>query len=262
MHQATGVLRPRTWLSRCPREIVVAAGLLLTFGLLTLGAIHQGGGLVALDLWVHRSAPHGLEVVRRSAVSLVVDLGLRGAISGVALAYAAWLSWRARSWRPLLIMITALLALNLVVGSLKLLLGRLSPNQGAPTMFAGGTEFPSGHASNSLVTWGTVLWLQQRYDPRRLSAAVGRVVLLTIAGCVGIGTLFLDTHWLSDVLAGWAIGALLLLALPLTDRVRMSSPWRRGTVTVRPISDLLPRTSFDRGRSAPLHGSKPEHRSG
>jgi hypothetical protein len=100
----------------------------------------------------------------------------------VALAYAAWLSLRVRSWRPLLVMVAALLALNGVVGTLKLTFGRLSPNQGCPWMFAGGTEYPSGHASNSLVTWGTVLWLLQRYDRQRLSSKAGRITLLAVAG--------------------------------------------------------------------------------
>jgi hypothetical protein len=41
-----------------------------------------------------RHAHAALAVLPRTAVALVVDLGLRGAISGVALAYAAWLSLR------------------------------------------------------------------------------------------------------------------------------------------------------------------------
>jgi undecaprenyl-diphosphatase len=212
---------------RWPWQRTAALWLGIVFTLLTLGAVRQRGDLVAFDLWVHEHAPAALAVLPRTAVALVVDLGLRGAISGVALAYAGWLSLRVRSWRPLLVMVAALLALNGVVGTLKLAFGRLSPNQGGPWMFAGGTEYPSGHASNSLVTWGTVLWLQQRYDRRRLSSKAGRIALLAVAGAVGLGTLALDTHWLSDVLAGWAIGALLLLALPLTDHINTHNEVRR-----------------------------------
>jgi undecaprenyl-diphosphatase len=210
---------------RLPWQVTAAVWLLLAFVLLTVEVLRQRGDVVAFDLWVHEHAPAALTMIPRGAVALVVDLGLRGAISGAALAYAAWLSLRVRSWRPFLVMVAALLALNGVVAALKLSFGRLAPNQGGPWMFAGGTEYPSGHVSNSVVTWGTALWLQQRYDLRRLSPVAARATLFAIAGAVGLGTLLLDTHWLSDVLAGWAVGALLLFTLPLTDRIPRLPPW-------------------------------------
>jgi membrane-associated phospholipid phosphatase len=59
---------------------------------------------------------------------------------------------------------------------------------------------------NGVLTWGTVPWLQQRYDQGTLSACVGRAAVACIGAVVGIGSLLLDTHWLSDIVAGWAIG--------------------------------------------------------
>jgi membrane-associated phospholipid phosphatase len=83
-----------------------------------------------------------------------------------------------------------------------------------------------------------VLWLQQRYDRQRLSSTAGRIALLAVAGAVGLGTLVLDTHRLSDVLAGWAISALLLLAPPLTDRINAHNEVRRKHPAC-PVSDPL-----------------------
>jgi hypothetical protein len=204
-----------------PRRLLAVA-LSAVFVALLVAVSVGHGPVVTVDLTVHHALADRIGPASRLTLEALVGLGLRGAVSGPALLYAAWLSWRDRTWRPLLVMASALLALNVTVGSAKLLSGRLAPHDGAPTMFAGGTEFPAGHASNAVLTWGTVLWLQQRYDRSRLSAAAGRAAVLTIGGVVGVGCLLLDTHWTSDVVAGWAAGSLLLLALPLSDRVAMA----------------------------------------
>jgi membrane-associated phospholipid phosphatase len=214
----------------------VAAAALLTVFVGLLAAVSVGHGpVVALDLGVHRLLAGGLGARSRVVLELLVGLGLRGAVSGPALLYATWLSYRARSWRPLLVMVAALLALNVTVGTVKALTGRLAPHAGAPTMFADGTEFPAGHASNSVLTWGTVLWLQQRYDQARVRYWVGRTCVMAVGATVGVGCLFLDTHWVSDIVAGWAAGALLLLALPLTDRVSLTVPTAHRLAARAPV---------------------------
>ncbi|WP_236836230.1 phosphatase PAP2 family protein [Blastococcus sp. KM273129] len=77
--------------------------------------------------------------------------------------------------------------------------------------------FPSGHAANAVAMWGVVAYLARRH---RRGAPV--LAALVAAG-VGASTVYLGTHWVSDVLAGWIAGALVLLALPavgsLADRV-------------------------------------------
>jgi membrane-associated phospholipid phosphatase len=80
------------------------------------------------------------------------------------------------------------------------------------------------------VTWGLLAWLAREH--RRLWGAVSAV----LAGSVGLTTIYLGTHWVSDVLAGWAAGGLVLLAVPALEplalrleRVAAGLPvwWRR-----------------------------------
>ncbi|NEE50173.1 hypothetical protein G3M55_36900, partial [Streptomyces sp. SID8455] len=72
--------------------------------------------------------------------------------------WLGWRSWRQHTLRPLLVLGTSLLLLNVTVGAVKLGLGRLGPHYatqiGSAEMFAGGDIFPSGHTANAVVTWG------------------------------------------------------------------------------------------------------------
>jgi undecaprenyl-diphosphatase len=73
---------------------------------------------------------------------------------------------------------------------------------------------------------------------RRLGAFLAGVVAIS----VGLATVYLGTHWLSDVVAGWCAGGLVLLALPVVlpwtsraaDRVRAEVAVRRTRRTASP----------------------------
>lgn len=63
---------------------------------------------------------------------------------------------------------------------------------------------PSGHSQNSAVFWGIVgPWFR---------APFGILAALSLPLAVGFTRLYLGVHFPTDVLAGWAIGALLLVA--------------------------------------------------
>jgi undecaprenyl-diphosphatase len=67
-------------------------------------------------------------------------------------------------------------------------------------------SFPSGHSMTALVTWGVLLLLVLPAVHRRLRPwLVALTVLVVIA--VGFTRLALGVHFVTDVLAGWALGA-------------------------------------------------------
>jgi hypothetical protein len=74
----------------------------------------------------------------------------------------------------------------------------------------GGDIFPSGHTANAVVTWGILAYLASSPRARRWLSALSAITALG----VGLTTVYLGTHWLSDVLLGWAAGLLILLAMP------------------------------------------------
>jgi undecaprenyl-diphosphatase len=72
---------------------------------------------------------------------------------------------------------------------------------------ASGSSFPSGHAANSVI----YVWLAVTLV-LRLMRGLARATLIVVAGIaltvlVGLSRVYLDVHYLSDVSAGWALGA-------------------------------------------------------
>ncbi len=64
---------------------------------------------------------------------------------------------------------------------------------------------PSGHAQNSASIWGTIAaWRRLRWE---------KAVLSGIIFLVGLSRIFLGMHFISDVLAGWLIGGLMVALL-------------------------------------------------
>ncbi|WP_037670338.1 phosphatase PAP2 family protein [Streptomyces griseus] len=147
-------------------------------------------------------------------VDYYVVLGQRGPTAVMVAAWLGWRSWRQHTIRPLLTLGASLLLLNLTVGAAKIGMGRLGPHYattiGSNEMGLGGDIFPSGHTANAVVTWGILAYLASTPRARRWLSALSAVTSLG----VGMATVYLGTHWLSDVLLGWAAGLLVLLALP------------------------------------------------
>lgn len=135
---------------------------------------------------------------------MVVLTGLGGAIVTVplALSISAWLAWR-RQWAVIAYWLAAALATRACVVLLKCALSRDRPGN----IYEGFDRysFPSGHAAGSAVLYGflTVLLAWQRPWNVRLPLFAGAGVLISL---IGFSRLYLGVHWLSDVVAGYALG--------------------------------------------------------
>lgn len=147
------------------------------------------------------------------------DLGLRWLTATILLLAAAYIAYKFKTWRPLNLALLSLLALNLIVGTFKILLGRTKPRLGVDLIHAGGMSYPSGHASNAVLSWGILAYLIYRYakvDRYQGRLASAGVVLLSLTIC--IVSLIRHTHWFTDLLAGLFIGTSILIAVIAVDR--------------------------------------------
>lgn len=182
--------------------------------------------LVRLDWQVMLFRPYMQWPSIHAFLDYFVVLGQRGPTAVIVAAWLGWRSWRHRTLRPLLVLGASLLMLNMSVGAVKYGLSRLGPHYattiGSNELFAaGGDIFPSGHTANAVVTWGVLAYLATTPFARRL----GSVISAMLALGVGMTTIYLGTHWVSDVLSGWCAGLLVLLALPWCEPGLARAEW-------------------------------------
>jgi membrane-associated phospholipid phosphatase len=177
------------------------------------------GPLIALDARIANAGRTDFPSWIDFALMRIDDLGLRGLTATALMIAAIYIARRFKTWRPLNLAILSLIALNLTVGLAKLLIGRTKPKLNVDLIYAGGLSYPSGHASNALLTWGVLAYLIYRYahvDRYRGRLASTGVALISLSVCVV--SLFRNTHWLSDLVGGLFIGAALLVMVIAVDR--------------------------------------------
>ena len=69
-----------------------------------------------------------------------------------------------------------------------------------------GFSFPSGHAMNSVICYGIVIYLIRRHCPNKTVANVLTVLLAVLILLIGLSRPYLGVHYPSDILGGWSMG--------------------------------------------------------
>jgi membrane-associated phospholipid phosphatase len=193
--------------------------LLLVGFLLVTHQVIINGPLVTYDEEIASQPQPEFEGIQGFILRRLDDLGLRGLTATVLLIAAAFIAYKFKTWRPLNLAVLSVVLLNLVVGGFKLMLGRTKPRDGFDLLHAGGMSFPSGHASNAVLSWGILAYIIYRYarvDRYQGRLATAGVVAISLTVC--IVSLIRRTHWFSDLLGGLFIGSALLVAVIAIDR--------------------------------------------
>jgi len=151
--------------------------------------------------WFFRIATHFGDPIVVCIVALVVIT--RGFMNeDIALMYAG----------------TEILVTLLVGLLLKMLFERARPmTDYASGMWLKTFSFPSGHSSGSTITYGLLGYMALIVLPGPLGAAVLGSCFV-VASVIGISRVYLGAHFPSDVIAGWLLGLVSLLAVILVVR--------------------------------------------
>jgi membrane-associated phospholipid phosphatase len=193
--------------------------LLFTGFLVVTQQVLTFGPLVEYDKKINSDPKPQFEGFAGFLLRRLDDLGLRGLTATVLIIAASFIAYKFKTWRPLNLAFLSLILLNLVVGTFKLFLGRTKPRDGFDLLHAGGMSYPSGHASNAVLSWGILAYLIYRYakvDRYQGRLASAGVVAISLTVC--IVSLIRHTHWFTDLLGGLFIGSALLVAVIAVDR--------------------------------------------
>jgi membrane protein DedA with SNARE-associated domain/membrane-associated phospholipid phosphatase len=139
-----------------------------------------------------------------SVAKVVSFLGSGGFVWALALVCAALLAWR-RRWAELCVLLGGMTITQLGLAALEGSVDR--PRQADPLVSVSGTSFPSSHAAHSVIYLWLSITIVLRLRPGMARATAVVVAGFVLTALIGLARVYLDAHFLSDVSAGWALGA-------------------------------------------------------
>lgn len=165
-----------------------------------------------------------------SGLKLVTDLGETWMAVIVVLVVAIVDMRRTRNRWVIPFLLAVIVGDKLLTGGLKTLVDRVRP-QLNPVARTLGPSFPSGHTSTAAALWAAVALIAWRWWGRRsLAPLAGLAVGIAVA--VAASRVLLDVHWLTDVLAGLALGWAWFTACVLAFAGRLLRPGAAATPDV------------------------------
>ncbi len=114
--------------------------------------------------------------------------------------------WRAGRTRDVALVSFAVIGIAVLVPVLKAIYERSRPDLGSPIDLPGSYSFPSGHAATAVVLYGALGLLAAERATSRLRAVAFFVVAGGVALAIGSSRVILNVHFVSDVVAGFAVG--------------------------------------------------------
>lgn len=155
---------------------------------------------------------HAIQSVRTPALDdAVAYFTLFGSTPGVIIAIALTAGWAALRGQRTLALCTLAVggADELAYPILKLIFQRDRPLDLATVFLPTTFSFPSGHATASVAVYGFIAFAFARLHPRlRVPLAI---VAPLFALALGLSRPYLGVHWPTDILAGFALGTLILV---------------------------------------------------
>ncbi|HTU14607.1 MAG TPA: bifunctional DedA family/phosphatase PAP2 family protein [Solirubrobacterales bacterium] len=135
---------------------------------------------------------------------VITDLGSTPVIIGLTAITGTFL-YAGRKWAELAVLLLATVAIYVGVDVLKETVDRPRPS-GALTGYSN-ASFPSGHAAHSVFYVWLAVTIAVRLRPNMARKTALVLTGIAISALIGLSRVFLSVHYLSDVNAGWALGA-------------------------------------------------------
>lgn len=152
-----------------------------------------------IQMFMSRVLSPGLTEV----VVFITDLGgTRGTLIGVILVGVPLLV--TRRWWSAFGLVFATAGGGVIIWGLKTFFARARPAD--PLIHAGGFAFPSGHAFSAMVFFGYLIYLSHRHLRSSLLQVLSTISCFSMIVLIGLSRVYLNVHWLTDVLGGFIAG--------------------------------------------------------
>ena len=181
--------------------VVLAGGLVLA---LLAVVVRSTDVLAGLDSSVAEWGDRHATAWSHDGLTLVTSLGETWTVVIVAVAVALVEIERTRSGWVAAFLLAVILGDKLLTETVKELMDRARPAL-EPVAATLGPSFPSGHTSTAAASWAAFALVASRWWGRRAWPALAGVAVGIAVG-VAVSRVLLDVHWLTDVLAGLALG--------------------------------------------------------
>lgn len=231
-------------------NVATALGLLLIIGFVVAGAaawiftelaetVQAGATLGLDDAALHWMAAHQSPIATTVALE-VTALGTATVVILMTLVAGMFLALNDRR-------VSAILLIAATVGGMALnLLLKLHYHRPRPHIFPWETHvvsssFPSGHAMNAIIVYGTIAYIAASLTRRTSIRAVTQILAATVIIAICASRVYLGVHYPSDVVGGFIIGmawaVFCVTAFGAFQRIRLqrNNPNNRSETTDRPL---------------------------
>jgi len=184
--------------------IVLGFFFIWTFSEIT-ESILSGDTFVAFDQWVVRHMLHLRTPYVTSFMETITHLGGTIVITPCSVLIAIYFLLIKQN--DTATCITAAVLGGIILNNiLKILYQRPRPISESTLIAASGWGYPSGHAMNSIIFYGMMVYLISTCSLSR-GLKIGVIITATsVVFIVGISRIYLQVHYASDVMAGFAVG--------------------------------------------------------
>ncbi len=180
--------------------VVLVGGVVLAL----LAVAVRSSALAGLDTSVAEWGDRHATAWSHDAITLVTGLGETWTVIAVAALVAAVEIVRTRNRWVVPFLLAVIVGDKLLTEAIKQLVDRARPAL-EPVAATLGPSFPSGHTSTAAASWAAFALVAGRWwGPRAWPTLAGFAVGIAVA--VAASRVLLDVHWLTDVLAGLALG--------------------------------------------------------
>jgi undecaprenyl-diphosphatase len=181
--------------------LAIGGGLLL--GVLAY-LVRSNSHLIGIDNGVARWGNQHASAASTRGLNAITQLGSINVVIALAVVLAVTETIRERTVWVTAFIVAALGGEELLMNTVKQLADRVRPTFN-PAAASLGPSFPSGHSATAAVFYATAALLIGRWRGRPARALLAGLAV-GIAVAVAASRVLLDVHWLSDVVAGLALG--------------------------------------------------------